>query len=73
MSRVRFFYEGDACLSVIGSHSRIGGDDRKKAGGRMRPARLFLFDEPHGLSHALGEGLPEESLHGFAADEPDAA
>ena len=41
MSRVRFFYEGDACLSVIGSHSQIGGDDRKEAGGRMRLARLF--------------------------------
>ena len=40
----------------------------------MRLARLFLlFDEPHGLSHALGEGLTEEPLHGFAADEPDAA
>lgn len=68
------FYEGDACLSVIGSHSRIGGDDRKGAGGRMRLVRLFLlFDEPHGFSHALGEGLTEEPLHGFAADEPDAA
>ena len=44
----------------------------KEAGGRMRPP-LFLFDERHGLSHALGEGLTEEPLHGFAADEPDAA
>lgn len=45
----------------------------KEAGGRMRPPASFLFDEPHGLSHALGEGLTEEPLHGFAADEPDAA
>ena len=72
MSRVRFFYEGDACLSVIGSHFKIGGDDRKR-GGRTDAPASFLFDEPHGLSHALGEGLTEEPLHGFAADEPDAA
>ena len=72
---MRFFYEGDACLSVIGSHSRIGGVDRKRgvAGGCVPPASFELFDEPHGLSHALGEGLTEEPLHGFAADEPDAA
>ena len=67
------FYEGDACLSVIGSHSRIGGDDAKEV-RRTDASRLFLlFDEPHGFSHALGEGLTEEPLHGFAADEPDAA
>lgn len=36
-------------------------------------ASFALFDEPHGLSHAFGEGLTEEPLHGFAADEPDAA